>query len=296
MIEQPIEDPVLLRKLEGISADGMDLFLTKDGAHRIITLHATGLVSQMIANHQVYGEDAERLAIGYMLVLLAASTIKNPERVLLVSEVAPNGLVTEATGSGRVRGYLKQSDEDPGTIALMRYSESQDLLHHGRIEAVSEDLVENLSAYFNRSEQLETGITAGVARDEANRIVGAAAMFVQSLPGITEDREFSRLSDSMPAGGEIAGIFADGGTAGEMVRHRFREFEPRLVATRPAEFACHCSKDRFARFLSALPEGEKVDILENGPFPLRATCHNCNSTYRYERWELEELFTGKRTD
>lgn len=290
MIEQPIEDPILLEKIRRISADGMDLFLTRDGTHRIVTVHATGLVNQMIANHLVFGEDAERLAIGSILVLLAASTIKNPERVLLVSEVAPHGLVTEATGSGSVRGYLKQSDDRPGTIALLRYSEKQDLLHHGRIEAVSGDLLENLTAYFNMSEQLATGLSAGIIRDEENRIIGAAGMLVQALPGIGEEPTFARLADAMPSGSHMAGIFADGGTAGEIVRTRFSWLEPRLVATRPAEFSCHCSKERFARFLSALPEGEQVDILENGPFPLRTTCHNCNSTYRYERWELAELF------
>lgn len=291
MIEQPIEDPVLLEKLRDISADGMDLFLTRNGTHRIVALHATNLVNQMAANHRVHGEDAERLAIGYILVLLAASTIKNPERVLLISEVAPHGLVTEATGTGHVRGYLKQSDEDPGTIAVLRYSESQDLLHHGRIETVSEDLVENLTAYYNRSEQLETRLSAGVFWDEQRRIVGAGGMLVQSLPGIGEDRNAFPISRAIPTGAEIARMFAHGGTGGEIVRARFPDAAPRLVATRPAEFSCHCSKERFARFLSALPAGEQEDILENGPFPLRTTCHNCNSTYRYEHWELLELFT-----
>lgn len=289
MIEQTITDRVLLDRLESISADGIDLFLTRDGAHRIAALHATSLVNQMIVNHRIREREAERLALGYILVLLAASTIKNPERILLVYESPHGGVVTEATGDGRVRGYLKGTDESPGTIALLRYSESQQLLHHGRIEIASRDLVENVSAYFNRSEQVATRLAAGVERDDAGRIVGAAGVLLQRLPN-GDEHEFERIATAMPDGTEIARFFAEGGTAGGLVRSRFEEVRPRLIATRPAEFTCHCSKERFGRFLAALPEEEREDILENGPFPLRTTCHNCNSTYRYERDELVRLF------
>lgn len=290
MIEQPISDPVVLDHLHQVCADGLDLFLTKNGAHRLVILHATSLVNQMAVNHLVRETDAQRLAVGYMLVLLAASTIKNSERVLLVYEAPDGGLVTEATGSGRVRGYIKSSEEDPGTIALLRHSQSQQLLQHGRIELVSTDLVENLTEYYNRSEQTRTRIRAGITRDEGGRIIGAAAILLQSLPGTDGDHDFENLAAGMPSGEEIAMLFSAGGTAGEIARDRFSSVEPRLIATRSAEFACHCSKERFARFLAALPDSEREDILENGPFPLRTTCHNCNSTYRYERWELVELF------
>ncbi len=294
MIEKAIDDSVLTRHLESITADGMDLFLTEGGGERVAVLHATRLVNQMAVNHQIRGADAERLALGYILVLLGASTIKNAERVLLVHETPDGGVVTEATGTGSVRGYLKHGEEDAGTVAMLRYSKDQDLLHHGQIETVSDDITKDVMAYYNRSEQIPTTVRAGISRDTDGRIIGAAGFIVQRLPN-GDNRRFTSVRNSLPDGNTIAEFFARGGTATGFVRDHVGHLAPRLIATRAAEFTCHCSKERFGRFLTALPDEERRDILVNGPFPLRTTCHNCNTTYSFERPELEQMFATVRS-
>ena len=75
-----------------------------------------------------------------------------------------------------------------------------------------------------------------------------------------------------------------------LVHTVFGPFSPKLVATKQAEFYCGCSKERFGRFLSALPTEERDDIVENGPFPLTTVCHNCNSSYVFSKEEVVDLF------
>jgi molecular chaperone Hsp33 len=53
---------------------------------------------------------------------------------------------------------------------------------------------------------------------------------------------------------------------------------------------CHCSKKRFRHFLTQLPPSELEDILENDPFPVRLTCHNCSSEYTLSRAEIERIY------
>ncbi|MCA1755643.1 MAG: Hsp33 family molecular chaperone HslO [Spirochaeta sp.] len=74
----------------------------------------------------------------------------------------------------------------------------------------------------------------------------------------------------------------------------FHDFEAAEVGTREVRFDCGCSKERFARFLAAMPIDEIKEIREQGPFPLRTVCHNCNTTYEFSESEIERAYQMSR--
>jgi molecular chaperone Hsp33 len=43
-------------------------------------------------------------------------------------------------------------------------------------------------------------------------------------------------------------------------------------------------------YLKSLPEADRRDILDKGPFPLELRCHNCNTVYTFTRPDLAALF------
>jgi redox-regulated HSP33 family molecular chaperone len=47
-------------------------------------------------------------------------------------------------------------------------------------------------------------------------------------------------------------------------------------------------KERFKNFIAALPGDELREIITQGPFPLKLTCYNCNTSYNPHP-ELEAL-------
>jgi molecular chaperone Hsp33 len=65
---------------------------------------------------------------------------------------------------------------------------------------------------------------------------------------------------------------------------------PLLLGSRRVAFMCHCSAQRFGRFLGVLPREELADMLEKGPFPVETTCSNCNSRYYFTRAQIERLY------
>ena len=303
MKQQPLRDKATEAHLASIAEDATDIYLMAGGTVRLVFVHGTTLVNRMAANHHLSGTAAHILGQGYILALLASSPLKNEERIsIFVDSDGPlGGLSAEANSHGQVRGYLRDPEvrlEDAGSVEALFGSGVLSVIRvgtdsrhpiQGQTEWQRGDLVENLAWYYATSEQTATLLDVNVHFDEDKRVRGAAGVLVQALPGGDPDT-LDAVAKALSAVRPLGRAFAAGATAAHIVQRQLQNWEPQLVGTRPAEFYCGCNHDRFGRFLSALPEAEREDILENGPFPLKTTCHNCNSTYRFERPELLRLF------
>lgn len=295
MIQLPFTSPE-------IAGDGQDQYLLGDGAYRLTFVHGTELINRARANHQLNPAGAILLGQAYLLALMAASTMKNEERIGLLVECdgEVDGISVEATAQGQVRGYLKESEIElaliddydrlfgSGTLTLLRYAEDMRHPARGQVELRSGNLSENVAWYYAHSEQTATLLDVNIHFDDTQRIAGAAGVLVQALPG-GDPAVLDQIAEKLDAIRPFGEHFASGATAVQLVREALAPWNPKLISTRPAEFYCGCSKERFGRFLSALPEDEREDILENGPIPLHTTCHNCNSTYAFSRDELSLL-------
>lgn len=304
MREQPLLDADLKRHLEGIAGDGMDIYLLTGGTVRLVVVHGTTLVNRMRVNHNLNPTAALVLGQAYLLALLAASTLKDNEKLsLIVDADGPvRGLAAEANSLGQVRGYLRDSEvslRDTGSVEALFGRGSLGVMRvgpdnrpfHGQIEWPGGDLVQNMARYYAESEQTETLLDVNVHFDSDRRITGAAGMLVQALPGARAG-VVEAVGEAFQNVRPLGATFAAGATAASLVQSHVEPWRPDLVATRPAEFYCSCSKERFGAFLGALPQSEQDDILAEGPFPLKTTCHNCNSTYEFSRDELAALFSG----
>lgn len=293
----PITNEELLDHLTTIATDGVDIFLLEEGTIRLVVIHGTTLVNQMAANHELSGTGARLLGEAYLLTALAGSTLKNEENLglLLESSGSVRGVSVDVNGGGQIRGYLLSPVTDgdamgEGTLEIVRTSADHPRPVRGQIAFPEGTSVSGaLEYYFQLSEQTPTGITVQIYTTTQGDIFGAAALLVQAMPGADLDR-FTVIREIALGISGLGHAFAVGTTAAEVVRTLFTDSEPELIATRRAEFYCSCSRERFQSFLCALPEEERQDILENGPFPLITTCHNCSSDYLFTRDELRQMF------
>ncbi|MCG8480164.1 MAG: Hsp33 family molecular chaperone HslO [Spirochaetales bacterium] len=302
MIQRPSMDPLLEAHLRAIAGDGTDIYLLADGTIRLIAVHGTTLVNRTAANHRLGPVGTLILGQAYVLALLSSSNLKNDERISLVVECdGPlRGLAAEANSRGQVRGYLRNNDLDlggnmsidelfgPGALSFIRVAGDGSRPFQGQTEWRPGDLTQNVAWYYADSEQTATLVDVHIHFDEM-RVVGAAGLLVQALPG-AEERTLEEIGRTLEPTRPLGTAFAAGATTAQLVQNYLARWNPQLVGTRDAEFYCGCSRERFGTFLSALPDDEREDILKNGPFPLKTTCHNCNTTYDFERSEIERLF------
>ncbi|HUZ17003.1 MAG TPA: Hsp33 family molecular chaperone HslO [Spirochaetia bacterium] len=329
MKAKKIENPALLDHLGRIGHDGVDRFLLARGRFRLAVLHGTSLVNQMRSNHGLGILETLILGHAYMASALMASNLKGREKVLIqVSCTGPvGGLRVESSARGEVRGYLNNNvieiesplesfDTTPffgnGTITVTRKPESP--THHeytGHIEIVHGNLASDLTRYYAVSEQTPTALALSVKFDRDGMVVGAGGLLLQALPtdemrSIAADEsgkaEIAEGYDAAVAAIEkeiaklpsIGELFSRGRTQTDIVREHFDGFKPLYIGSRPLEFSCDCNRERFGRFLAALPSSEIEDIRENGPFPLQITCHNCASDYSFTREEIAALSNGTK--
>ncbi len=305
MKQQPLRDTVIKDHFQTIAGDATDTFLLADGTVRAAVVHGTALVNRMQVNHHLSGTGSLILGQAYLLALLAASTLKDEDRLSLVVECTGpvGGLSAEANSHGQVRGYLHNSEvrlseagsvEDifgTGSLTMIRVGPDMQHPFQGQTEWHWGDLAQNVAWYYASSEQTATLVDVNVHFDEDKRIRGAAGILVQALPGASPD-VLQQIGDALKPVRPMGAAFAAGTTASQLVQNYLAPWSPDLVGTKAAEFYCSCSHERFGQFLAALPDDEQRDILENGPIPVKTTCHNCNSTYRFERDELVQLFSG----
>jgi molecular chaperone Hsp33 len=301
----PIEDPVVTAHFEEIAADGMDIFLIADSNYRGAILHATRLVNQMRANHDLGILETLLLGHSYIAAGLLTSLVKGNDRVALAIDCdgPARGVAVESNARGEIRGYLRTHripvdgpvesfDLAPyigdGTLSVTRYLEMARRPFTGHTRMRYGNLAKDLAEHFVVSEQTPTAVSLSIQFDREGRVSGAGGLFIQSMPGADRSGG-AALEDRVRRLPSLGSLFAEGDTPAHIAKTHLGDFDPELIGTRSIEFSCHCNKEIYAEYLGSLPETELADIREHGPFPLRITCHNCNSSYAYEREEIESI-------
>ncbi len=307
--------------LRGLMEDGIDIFVLSRGKFRAAVLHGTRLVNQMRANHRLGILETLILGHAYMAAGLMATTLKGNDRLSIGvdCEGPAQGFRVDATASGHVRGYLRNPtipvDSPPdsfdtapfigaGRLTVTRWVENTTRPFTGQIELVHGNLAQDLTRYYAVSEQTPTAVSLSIQFDSEGFVIGAGGLMIQALPESLRNSDLEENSDSSELALEnydrnvirveeivkslpsLGALFAEGDAGTQIVRRHFAELDPDVIGTRPVEFFCDCSGDRFMRFVAALPADELDDIRRNGPFPLVITCHNCNSEYSFSREEV----------
>jgi molecular chaperone Hsp33 len=297
----------LREQLEASSRDRLYSFFLDFGGIRGALVHATRMVNEMRANHELGTLETLLLGHAYIAASLMTVNLKGGDRVnIRVDCTGPaRGLSVEANAFGEVRGYLMENpiplDRPPetyelrelmdgGILSVTRFLEKAKQPFTGQVQLEHGTLAEDLAHYFLVSEQTPSAFTFSVKFDSSGEVTGAGGLFLQIMPGAEESKvaTLEKILRQMPSVGHC---FAEQLPAEQFLAEQFTDLSPILLGKRRVAFMCHCSKSRFRRFLAALPPQELMEILESGPFPVVTTCFNCNSEYAFPRAEIEKLLT-----
>ncbi|KAA1172730.1 Hsp33 family molecular chaperone HslO [Marinobacter salinexigens] len=228
--------------------------------------------------------------------------------VLMSSTLKFEGTLSlQAQGEGPLRTLMAECSHDRYIRGLARFDEhamtEQDfhsLLGEGRMAITitpdkgsryqgvvpreEETLAACLEEYFDRSEQIATSLLL-FANEQ-----GAAGLLLQRLPGSSdEDNElWERVNHLARTVKSDEMLELDS----ETVLHRlFHEETVRLFDAEPVAFRCSCSKERTLGALEAIGRDECYSILdEQGTIDM--DCQFCHTHYRFDRNDIDHLFTG----
>ena len=307
MIKKQIEDRELLNHLDGLPEDGRQVVLLADGQIRLTGLGGTTMVNQMRANFNLPLLETYVLGQAYIAAGLMASSVKGNDRIQLNIECGGpiGGIYVESWACGAVRGFLKnnpipldkpvQSRDisllyGPGFISVTKLLEGNRTPFTGQVMMQYGDLSRDLALYYNESEQTPTMFSLGLDFDKAGRLTGAGGLFLQAMPGCSDDvlESLQKKSSALPSLGKA---ISSGKSVLEYIRENFSDYGVQELASEPLGFSCPCTRDHFSTFLGRLPQDEKEGILKDNRFPLELECLNCGTKYSFEKNEIEKLFS-----
>jgi molecular chaperone Hsp33 len=297
----------LRERLEASARDRLHHFILDYGGLRGAIVCGTRMISEMAANHELGRSETLVLGHAYLAAALMSSNLKAPDRVQLrVQCSAPiGGLSVEANAFGEVRGYLHvdriegselaahssaPGNLGSGLLTVTRHLQDAKQPFSGQVELRYGTLAEDLAHYYLASEQTPTALSLSVQFDDHGQIAGAGGLLLQALPEAGPDVvvEIDRRFRSLPS---IGTSLSSGADPQQLIAEWFAPFSPLLLGSRRVAFMCHCSGERFGRFLAALPAEELQDILEHGPFPVVTTCANCNTAYEHSRADIQRMYS-----
>lgn len=284
-------------------------FLLKDDNYRGVIINGVRLVNEMRANHNLGLLETLILGQGYLAALLLSASLKDGARLRLQIECQGpvKSLTVEADSYGAVRGYLarvpipiekplESFDTAPffgqGTLAVTRYLPGAKTPFTGQVALKHGNLAMDLAEYYLQSEQTSSAFNLSVSFDKEGNVNGAGALMVQAMPGSDHNSDvvMATVVENLPSLGQS---FARGITPKDFVADQFMVFKPRFLADHRVDFFCHCSQDRMINVLQMLPEAEKLDILQHGPFPLEMACQFCGTSYAFDHGQLSGFFSLK---
>lgn len=305
MISAPLNDSELEARLDAMHPDGMTVFLLGEGELRGAFFHGTRFVNRMRAQHRLGLLETMVLGQAALCGALLIPTMKGRDRAVFRYDTngPAAGFSVEADSTGFVRGFLLQDpipltkapenwDLAPyfgdGTLSVIRFPEGYTEPVSGTIEIKHRNIARDLTEYFLVSEQTQTAFNTGIQFDNKGRVVGAGALYLQTMPGANSDL-VEAASRAFAAAPSLGTWFAEGGDREDIIYGLFRGMNPTVALDRKIRFDCPCSREKFSQHLSRLDKKELSDIAENGPDPVEVVCHNCGSVYTWTREEIKSL-------
>ncbi|MGD9686004.1 MAG: Hsp33 family molecular chaperone HslO [Desulfobacter sp.] len=308
MIKKDIFQHDVKAQFQASAKERLYRFLMADDQIKGVVVHATRMVKEMQANHDLGPLETLVLGQAYIAVALMSAPLKGRDRIAMKIQCSGpiKGLDVEGNAFGEIRGYLKANPieiKNPekikwlstlygaGFLSVTRYIEDTNRPYTGQIALVHGAIAEDLAEYFLTSEQIPSGFILSVAFDENENVTGAGGIFLQALPGAQPDN-VARAENLIRNINALGNCFAQNQTPKSIIETGFADLSPRFLDSSRVEFYCPCTKERMCGYLKNLPKKECTDILANGPFPLELRCHHCNSVYRFSQKELTGLLTG----
>jgi molecular chaperone Hsp33 len=203
-------------------------------------------------------------------------------------------LFAECTHDGQLRGLARWDAEPPAdlhltdgiepVLAITIENATSGQRYQGLVPVEDADLAELFERYFERSEQLPTRIV--LAADDRR----CAGLMLQQLPadtgGDVDTDAWNRVGILLATltPDELLTLSAE-----QLLLRLFHEESARVYTPRPLAFGCRCSRERVAAMLHSLGRAE-AEAAVGADDAVEITCEFCNTRYRFDRIDLEQLF------
>jgi molecular chaperone Hsp33 len=309
-------------RLDGAHAgsDGLARALAAGGRLRGLAAVTTDLVDEARRRHRTFPTATAAFGRALTAAVLLGATLKGEERISLQfnGDGPLREIFVEADAHGRARGYVQRPAihlpsrngkldvgralGHKGTLSVLR-SVDGTIMYRDLVPLVSGEIGDDVAYYLTVSDQIPSTVALGVFVEPDGRVAGAGGFIVQRMPlegphaskgdgeatlTAEEERLIERVEANLAPLPGVSTLVRHGATPRSLLETALAGLEPRIIAEEPVAFACPCSRERVIRTLVTLGPDD-LEVLARGKDGTTATCHFCNTEYRFEPPELLAL-------
>jgi molecular chaperone Hsp33 len=222
-------------------------------------------------------------------------------------------LVADCTNDGRMRGYASFDAErvaevagqppmallGQGVLALTVDQRSVGgELSQGIVDLAGDTLSACMLGYFERSEQVRTGIRVAVGRDPMTDRWQAGAIVVQALPN-TDPRKEAEADEDWRRAMVLLGSATDeelldpGLEPDDLLFRLFHEDGVRVFEPLALVPGCGCDEPRVRTMLQSFPLDD-LESMRQEDGSITVTCQFCSRIYHFDQGRLGELLALRR--
>src|SRR3989339_916262 len=242
-----------------LTASVMMGMMYKDKERITLRIQADGPVESMLVEANTFGE--------------VRGEIKNPNVYLKYEEGPKKGKLNVGDAVGQ--GFLYITKD----LGMKDFFTSSSELQTGEIG-------DDFTYYFAKSEQTPSSVGVGVLVAPDMHVLAAGGYILQLMPNVKEEtiKKIEEVIGSIPP---MSTLIQEGKTP-EDILHILACGTEQILERHPISYTCHCSKDGFARSLSALDEKTLHELIhEDGGAEIE--CHFCGKKYQFSKEELEKI-------
>lgn len=264
------------------------------------------LVNQAQKIHNTYPVCSAALGRALTGALLTAMPVKNDNATvtMVFSGDGPAGnVVTVAKANGEVKGYIENPFVDlplnqygkldvggavgeNGTLSVVMDS-GEGEPYCGKTELVSGEIAEDIASYYLLSQQQPTLAYLGVLVDTDLSILRSGGVFIQPLPGCSEeiiDYLESKASELVDFGEYLT----QGISVEDALAKIFEETDINILESIVPKWKCDCSRERMEKALIAIGKKSLNEIIEEDE-KAELQCHFCDNKYQFNKEQLEDI-------
>ena len=212
------------------------------------------------------------------------------------------GMTCVCDSKGHVRGYVVQNEVaaeyhrpgklnvgaavGKGMLTIIRDIGLREP-YVGSVELVSGEIAEDFTYYLASSEQTPSVVALGVGLNEG-KVTEAGGMIVQLMPGATEE-EISYVEKRVNGGfPDISFLLSEGLNPEKIVDMFMGDPDICFLSGSEVSYKCNCSKSKMSRGLATLGKADLAELASDDK-GIDIECNFCNSTYHFDKAELEEF-------
>lgn len=225
-------------------------------------------------------------------------------------------ILATANGDGKVKGYIANPYVDlpkkpngkldvGGAIGIGTLTVISDLgmkqPYVGKIDLVSGEIAEDLTAYYFISEQRNTSVALGVKIDTDLSVAASGGMIIQMLPN-PEPKAIDALEEMIEKIPSLTALIEEEiqksqgkteeaimeGLLDSIFKDLPQEFKVNPLEFRDISWECDCSEERLEQVVISIGKKDLTEIIEeDGQAEL--VCQFCSSKYFFDKEHLLKL-------